>query len=261
MKKRDILWIFPSIVWLFCGWLWIRNVQTGLLLREKERGTLLAETLAAMNSAPLQNRLEPLAGFGGVTSHRGVLEAVLSDFHGKILLPLRRFGERGALLPQNRGELLFEKEILGLGQEPLGKASLLFHPEIPPFLFLKFLFLAPLAAVGGFYLYPRFFRKKQKENPAPPPVPVSQNWFPLLLQWTGARLYLADEEGRLLAGNVPEKEGHLLDLFLEPAEAQEVMALFQRAKEREGAVLHSEKMNIGSWREKDGTRYFLLACH
>ncbi|OGQ46459.1 MAG: hypothetical protein A3H42_00160 [Deltaproteobacteria bacterium RIFCSPLOWO2_02_FULL_46_8] len=253
------------LVWLFLAWLWIDQTKKDCLRKEIARGEAYAMTLAASNRTPLQNQLEPLVSLGDLLQQQGVVEAIISDFQGKVLVPLQHFGEKDIFLQKKVGDLVFKKEIVGLNQENLGTAHLLFHPDAPSFYGLQSLFLSPVLGVIVFCLYFSLHRKEESAS-KPLPEPICQpslDWIPLLRQWVGKEVYLFDEEGNLLACSSDTNKAHLLDLFPEPKEAQNILTLFQKIKEDENSVTHldGEKIRMGSWREKDGTKRFLLACH
>ncbi|MBI5299974.1 MAG: hypothetical protein HY877_06775 [Deltaproteobacteria bacterium] len=265
MKLRNLLLISLGIIWLFFAWLWIDQTKKDFLRKEIARGESYVTTLAASNRTPLQNQLEPLVGLGDLLQQQGVVEAMVSDFQGKVLVPLQHFGEKDIFSQKKGGDLVFKKEILGLNQENLGTALLLFHPDVPNFYGLQFLFLSPVLGVIGFYLY---FSLRRKKEPASKslPKPICQHsldWIPLLHRWVGEEVYMFDEEGNVLACSSETNKTHLLDLFPEPGEAQNILTLFQKTKEDGNSVTHfdGEKIRMGSWREKDGTKRFLLACH
>lgn len=259
-KQKLIVGIGCFGIGFFFLWIWISQQKSNAFAAEEKRGELLVQVLAAANSVPLQNQLEPLVNLNGLDKVAGVVEAVVTDPQGKILVPLARFGEQVS----HTDDIQFEQPILGLNKELLGKAIILFKPFIPNFYSLWFLFFTPVILGAGFYYFWRYRNRNKKTQAVS--SPSSDDFYPWLSvagQLLQATLYVFDEEGNILNASGLNHPKHLLDLFPEANLAQEILNVFHDLKatnDKNIVWTHFDKIKIGSWSLENETKRYLLAC-
>lgn len=209
--------------------------------QELAKANLAAELLVAQNAPFLQNGLEPLLSTQKILQYPGVRDAwfQLDDSP-----PLERVTLQQS--PSRRGWIRIEKSL------EKGKAVLLYQPQAFPSIRFWLVGLFPLAAELIFF----WVRRKPKSEPLP--IPPSYPWLAPLEKLLAKKLHIFDPAGNILAAAPQTQAKHILDLFSQPEQSQQIL------KKIDDWVLHPEahatdaEQSLSFWREEDGAIRFLL---
>ena len=264
-----------SLAVSFFIWLSIYQSCSAALQIEKDRGLMLAKTVAAVNRDALQNRLDFLIRLDEVTASKGVKKVFVLDDRQKVLAPVSDFGRPWSLrhsgesrnpvlfnwIPAfagmtNRSESLSITPILGQNEEKLGSAVVLFEPQIPKFYLLWAAFFAPLLFSSGLFLWRILPRRKNVESPK---EKESFEWLSLMGEMMQKKIYCFDASGSLLASSNGNQHRHILDLFPDASIAQKILVSPTTSPSPLVGEGWGEGFTVHHWEPKNGQRRFIVA--
>ncbi len=236
MKK--ILPILFFLVWGFSIWTWIYFEQSQTRTQTLAKAELLAEVLAASNASAMQNQLEPFVSATSVSQEPDVMDAFVIDIEGHPITHQKN-------LDFGTNVVRIEKSIIGFQKEMLGKAVILYRLEIPYYISLWLLFYVPPVIAGASWFFCR--RRLKKLAALNPPIEKEETypWLSGVEKILAKKVYLLNARGNILAASTPSKARHLLDLFDDPSQAQEILKQL-------------DQKTLENWREDDGEERFLL---